>query len=150
MENQRRFTGWHAFGMLSAFFGVVVVVNLYMARDAIGTFGGLVVENSYVASQDFNSWLDEAKRSKALGWQANVVARPDRRLAIELAGAPAGATLTGEARHPLGRLPDIPLDFAVQGDGSFLSAEKVPAGRWTLRLEARSGPDLGGSEQTLR
>ena len=75
---QRGFTGWHAFAMLFAFFGVVVAVNLFMARDALSTFGGLVVENSYVASQDFNHWLDEAQRSKALGWQVKVTRRSEQ------------------------------------------------------------------------
>ena len=36
------------------------------------TFGGVVVENSYVASQDFNGWLDEARAERALGWDADV------------------------------------------------------------------------------
>ena len=147
---ERRFTGWHAFAMLFAFFGVVVAINVYMARDAFKTFGGLVVENSYVASQDFNGWLDEAKRSKALGWQAQVKRRADRRISIVLAGAPAGTLLTGLAWHPLGRMPDIPLAFTVQNGGNYLSDKQLPYGRWTLRLEARSGKDLWRNEQTLR
>ena len=147
---QRGFTGWHAFAMLFAFFGVVVAVNLYMARDALSTFGGLVVENSYVASQDFNHWLDEAQRSKALGWQVKVTRRSDNRVSIALAGAPADAVLKGEAWHPLGRMPDVPLAFSVQGDGSYLSDKMLPEGRWTLRLEARAGQAVWKSEQTLR
>jgi nitrogen fixation protein FixH len=147
---ERGFTGWHAFAMLFAFFGVVVAVNLYMARDAISTFGGLVVENSYVASQDFNHWLDEAKRSRELGWKAQVTRRSDRRISIILSGAPAGTDLAGEAWHPLGRMPDIPLAFAAQADGSYLSDKELPYGRWTLRLEARTGKDVWKDEQTLR
>jgi nitrogen fixation protein FixH len=41
--------------ILVAFFAVVIAVNLLMARLAISTFGGVVVENSYVASQHFNT-----------------------------------------------------------------------------------------------
>jgi nitrogen fixation protein FixH len=57
--------------------------------------------------------------------------------------------LTGEARHPLGALPDIPLNFSVQRDGSFLSRQTLPNGRWTLRLEARAGSEVWKSEQAL-
>ena len=64
----RKFTGWHMTGILVAFFGVVVSVNVFMARAAISTFGGTVVDNSYVASQKFNGWLDKAEAQKALGW----------------------------------------------------------------------------------
>jgi nitrogen fixation protein FixH len=64
----RKFTGWHMTGILVAFFGVVVSVNVFMAQAAISTFGGTVVDNSYVASQKFNGWLDKAEAQKALGW----------------------------------------------------------------------------------
>jgi nitrogen fixation protein FixH len=146
----RKITGWHALGALTAFFGVVVAVNVYMAREAFASFGGLVVDNSYVASQDFNRWLDEAKRSKELGWQAQVTMRADRHLAIALTGAPAGAVLTGEAWHPLGQLPDVPLVFSARQDGIYLSDKALPHGRWTLRLEASAGGDVWRSEQALR
>ena len=47
-----RFTGWHMAAILLGFFGLVVAVNLYMAHTAISTFGGTVVENSYVTVRD--------------------------------------------------------------------------------------------------
>ena len=53
------FTGRHITIIMVAFFAVVIAVNLLMARYATSTFGGVVVENSYVASQNFNKWLDE-------------------------------------------------------------------------------------------
>jgi nitrogen fixation protein FixH len=60
----RQFTGgtWRR---MVAFFGVVIAVNLTMARLAIGSFGGVVVENSYVASQKFNGWLDRPRAGGA-------------------------------------------------------------------------------------
>jgi nitrogen fixation protein FixH len=53
----RRFTGRHMTGILVAFFGVVMTVNFTMAYVAISGFGGTVVDNSYVASQNYNRWL---------------------------------------------------------------------------------------------
>ena len=61
------FTGKHFAVIIVAFFAVVVSVNVYMARAASSTFGGVVVENSYVASQNFNAWLAEAD-GKAVGF----------------------------------------------------------------------------------
>lgn len=150
MNMTRRFTGWHAAGILIAFFGTVMAVNLTMATYATSTFGGVVVKNSYVASQEFNRWLDQAAKSEALGWHAEVSRRPDGRIAIALSGAPQGTALSGMAWHPLGRSPDEPLSFQPEGEGAFTSREALPAGRWVLRLEARAGEDLWRAEEELQ
>lgn len=147
--NGGRFTGWHAAAILVAFFGTVGTVNVVMARYATSTFGGIVVENSYVASQEFNGWLDKAEKSKELGWQANAARTADGRVAVTLAGAPETAVLTGEARHPLGRMKDMPLTFARQADGTYVSGQSIPSGRWTLRLEATAGADSWRTEEAL-
>ena len=144
------FTGWHAAAMLAGFFGVIVVVNLIMASYAVSTFGGVVVENSYVASQHFNRWLEEARRSEELGWKAAVDRLPDGSLAVALAGAPAEVRLTGTAHHPLGSLPDTVLSFVPDGAGGFRTARPLPAGRWIIRLEGRSGADVWRAEETLQ
>lgn len=144
-----RFTGRHMATILVVGFGFVIAVNVLMARLAVGTFGGVVVENSYVASQDFNRWLDEAAREKTLGWTAAAVRRTDGRLLVTLAGAPATARLSGDARHPLGREQDIALTFAAQGPGRYISREPVPAGRWTLRLTVRGGGHIWRTEAPL-
>ena len=118
---QRTFTGWHMAAILVAFFGVVIAVNSLNAWLAGSTFGGEVVENSYVASQDFNRWLDEAKTEKALGWEEVTTWRPDGRVIVALKGAPANAVVKAIARHPLGSLPDQALTFDKLGSGQFLS-----------------------------
>lgn len=135
----KTFTGRHMAAIMVGFFGIIIAVNFTMARFAVTTFGGIVVENSYVASQEFNGWLDEAKRQRALGWDAVTTWRPDNRLAVQLSGVPEGAAVSATARHPLGRLPDHELVFEPSGDGRFLSTEALPAGRWLLRLEVEAG-----------
>ncbi len=132
----RQFTGRHMLMILLAFFGIVIAVNVWMATEAETTFGGEVVENSYVASQHFNRWLAEAREQKALGWQikagaqdrhATLDARLDRR-------ALAGATITAVAEHPLGLLNDINLHFAEATPGHYVAATPLPAGRWRLHV----------------
>lgn len=145
------FTGKHFAVIIVTFFAVVVSVNVYMARAASSTFGGVVVENSYVASQNFNTWLAEAEKEKALGWTATAVRLGDNRLVVTLAGVPSeDVQLTAVARHPLGRAPDRELNFTRQADGSFVSDKALENGRWRLRFDARSGEHRWRQEQDIR
>ena len=146
----RTFTGRHIAAILVVFFGLVIAVNFTMARFASSTFGGIVVENSYVASQEFNGWLDKAKANQALGWDAVTTWRPDGRLALAVSGAPEGTTAEGLARHPLGRLPDRAIVFEQTGQGRFLSREALPDGRWTLRLALSADGQVWRREESLR
>ena len=147
---ERPFTGRHMTMILVGFFGVVIVVNLLMARFATATFGGIVVENTYVASQEFNGWLDDAREQRALGWDAVTTWRPDNRLAVQLAGVPAGAKVTARAHHPLGRLPDREIAFAANGENRFLSTSALPAGRWLLRVEVTAANQVWRHQEELR
>jgi nitrogen fixation protein FixH len=135
-----RFTGRHAAVIIVAFFAVVVSVNLYMARMASSTFGGVVVENSYVASQHYNKWLDQARTEAALGWSVQAKRLADGRVALTLAGAGvAEPEVSAVARHPLGHMPDQTLHFARTAAGSYVSAEPLAPSRWRLRIEAAMG-----------
>ena len=145
----RQFTGRHMAVILIVFFGIVFAVNFLMARLATSTFGGIVVENTYVASQEFNGWLDQAEQQRALGWTATVARGEGNRLAIRLAGAPPHTLVTAEARHPLGRAPNRLLTFGTSGDGRFLSQQALPAGRWIVRITAQSGETVWRIEENV-
>lgn len=143
-------TGWHVLGVFVAFFGVVIAVNVVMARDALSTFGGVVVDNSYVASQHYNRWLDEAARERKLGWTARATRRKDGRVAIELTGVPAGAVeVDANAWHPLGRMPDHELRFLAEPSGVWVSEQPLPEGRWRLRIEVKASGQRWRTEEDL-
>ena len=132
----RAFTGKHITLILVSFFGVVIAVNILMARLATSTFGGVVVENSYVASQQFNGWLKEASAEQALGWKAEIARDAQGRAAITLrdskGGTIASAKVTAVAEHPLGQRPETDLTLRKTGPGAY--AAPLEAGRWRLRF----------------
>jgi nitrogen fixation protein FixH len=131
----KRFSGWHMTAILLGFFGVVVAVNMTMALFATRTFGGTVVENSYVASQHYNGWLKAARKQDRLGW--TIKPRLDRSRRVLVSVNANDVKISGFARHPLGREPDAPLTF---GEG-LRSAEALPPGRWAVHLLVRRGND---------
>ncbi|GAY24039.1 FixH family protein [Sphingobium fuliginis] len=145
----RRFTGWHMTAILVAFFAVVIAVNMLMATVAVRSFGGTVVENSYVASQKFNGWLAEARAQKRLGWRDAVTLDAARHVGLTLAdarGAPvAGGQVTAVAQHPLGRTPDLLLAFRETAPGVYASDRALPEGRWQIRFDLH----LAGREEHL-
>ncbi len=137
---QPRFTGRHMTAVMVGFFGIVVAVNIHMARLASGTFGGTVVDNSYVASQKFNRWLAEARAADRLGWVTPVALDAGRRVTVSVPGP--GFAVSGSAHHPLGRAPDIRLGFRPDGSGHLVATTALPPGRWQVRLTLRRGSQM--------
>lgn len=145
----RPFTGRHLACIVVAFFAVVIAVNMLMATLAGRSFGGLVVANSYVASQRFNGWLDEADAQRRMGWRAEAA----RGACGELRNGEGCVTVTlhdgssvldagsvtAVAIHPLGRLPETTLTFRPLGSGRYGAIEDLPAGRWKLHLRVEAG-----------
>ena len=144
----RRFTGWHMMGIMVAFFGVIIAVNFTMAYFATSTFGGKVVDNSYVASQKYNDWLAAAKAQEQLGWEHEMTLDAERRLTVQVSAA--GATIAARARHPLGREAELDLAFAPAGEGRFRSTDALPAGRWIVHLTITRGADQARYIETVQ
>ena len=141
----RAFTGRHMWMVMVAFFGTVIAVNFTMAWYASSTFGGTVVDNSYVASQEFNGWLKKARAQDQLGWTTSLGLDPSRQVALAAVDSRGGTgfVATGTAHHPLGRAPDIALAFARGADGRLHSAAVLPPGRWLVRIAVqRDGKEL--------
>lgn len=131
-------TGRRFAGLMVGFFGVVIAVNITMARLATGTFGGTVVDNSYVASQRFNGWLAAARAQEQLGWATPLSLDGGRRVRLGVPGP--GFVASGTAHHPLGRAPDIRLSFAADGPAALVATTPLPAGRWQVEIRLSRGP----------
>ena len=65
-----KFTGYHMIACMVAFFSVIMFANFTMAWYASSSWTGLVVKNSYVASQNFNEKLQAARLQNARGWNS--------------------------------------------------------------------------------
>ena len=136
-------TGYRMLFIFLGFFGVVIVVNFYMAWLAVTTFSGTVVDNSYVASQQFNGWLAEARAEKTLGWQVHVALDPFRHLIVHVsdkAGHPlVPLDVHGNAGRALVNAVPVALHFSPSGAGELRAQAALPPGRWQIHLDLASG-----------
>ncbi|MFK7841884.1 MAG: FixH family protein [Sphingorhabdus sp.] len=134
----KKFTGYHATMIIVAFFAVVVSVNLVMAQFALSTFSGTVVDNSYVASQKYNQWLEQARNQQAHGWTVSPAVRKTGKASIVVtdidSAALQGATLSAVVEHPVGRTDPFELDFVQTEAGDYVSVQPLPEGRWKLKI----------------
>lgn len=133
------FTGWHMLALVLVFFGVVVGVNVFMAVSSFRSWTGLVVENSYVASQHFNEHLAASRAQAALGWQAALSSREGRVVfhLLDDTGQPVRAeTVTGAFTKPIGVTQDRVLSFSRNADGTYETAEALPGGVWNIIITA--------------
>lgn len=132
----REIKGWHVFTGFACAFGVIIAVNLTLAYNAVRTFPGLEVKNSYVASQSYDT---DRIAQEALNWEVSArVAGDVLRLSILKDGNPQSPQIE---RAIFGRatsvVADQTPDFRFDGT-AFLAPVKAGPGNWNLRLKARS------------
>ena len=106
MTSERRFTGWHAFGVFGGCFAVIISVNLFLAYSAVSTFPGLEVKNSYIASQGCD---DRRADQEALGWTVRAEAK-DGLLVLSITDADGRPVQAGTLDAVLGRATHVQDD----------------------------------------
>lgn len=131
MTNQ--LTGRHVLIIVVTAFAVIIAANLTMLFAATGSFPGLVVRNSYVASQ---GWDAEAEAQRDLGWAARVQYRAGalRIILTDQAGAPltrAVPILT--VGRPTTDTQDRALTTHAEGIG-FMAPVDLGPGRWRVEI----------------
>lgn len=134
------FTGRHMLAIMVAFFGVIIAVNLLMATLANTSWTGLVVQNTYVASQQFNERIAESRAQAALGWKATLkIANGDIHYSlVDASGAPiAVEAVTVSFRRPAYEAEDWQATLARNADGTFSTTAAVRDGIWIVNTEAK-------------
>ncbi|QBK31258.1 FixH family protein [Roseitalea porphyridii] len=128
-----RFTGWHFLAIMLGWFGIVIGVNLFMAWNATSSWTGLVVKNSYVASQQFNEVTAEKRRQLAMGWKATPAYEAGT-LTLDMrdaARAPiADAIITAKLGRPSYEADDHMVQFAETAPGIYEGRTDLTAGVW--------------------
>ena len=132
----KEITGWHVFGIFAVGFGTIIAVNLTLTWNAVRTFPGLEVKNSYIASQSFD--VDRAAQL-ALDWDVSARLDVDQLiLTITQNGKPVEPLIE---KAVFGRatsvVADQMLDFTFDG-AAFVAPVTAGEGNWNLRLAARS------------
>ena len=138
LNDENPFTGWHMLSVVILFFGTIIAVNLVMAFAATGTFPGLVVENSYVASQHYDELLAKARAQEKHGWKPTLTAEGGTlRFALaDAEGRPVSSLLVGaHVGRPSTTREDRSIAFTSAGDG-YTALEPLPPGLWEVDLEA--------------
>ncbi len=138
------FSGRKALAVIGGGFAIVIAVNVALAVFASRSHPGLVVENSYVASQKFNGWLEQGRAQKALGWTVTARADPLRLTvtATNALGAPlTGLTAVASLEHPLGAEPTRNLPLVETAPGTYTAPHDLSAGQWLSEVRLSRGSD---------
>ena len=146
------FTGRHMLMIMVAFFGLVIAVNILLAVKSVETFSGLVVNNSYVASQTFDKDTDK------LAADAAKDVHPDLSFAhgmvhiriVTAADQPIDAqNLHLTLGHAVSASTDQALAFTSLGAGEFEAKANLSGGYWQGQL-ALTLPDGSAWERAVR
>ena len=136
MTKEFKLTGWHVLAIFLGCFSGIVTANLTLAFNAVSTFPGLEVKNSYAASQTFDA---ERRAQEALGWDVRAyIDRGALMLDITKDGAPVRPKIL---QATFGRATHVGQDqtpiFVFDGRAHRAPVQMAP-GNWNLRLVAEA------------
>jgi nitrogen fixation protein FixH len=133
--------------VLIGFFAAVLAANLTLVYFARHSWTGLVVQNSYVASQKFN------ENTVAMAKAAQIEVRIDvtkAQLQITLRGRSGQMVDARAVALKLGRPShegeDRTIFLAAQGEGVFSAPQTLSHGQWSGTVSA----DVPGQENWMR
>ncbi|MEP2946762.1 MAG: FixH family protein [Lentilitoribacter sp.] len=138
------FTGWHMFTIICIFFGTIITVNMILAFNAGSTWTGLVVKNTYVASQIFNEETEKLEQQRALGWSSDLN-YTDAQLRLKLTdnnGALiSGANVSAKIGNPVHETNDHMVSFTQIGE-FYVVENNLENGLWQIDLQVQTQDGL--------
>lgn len=135
----REFTGRHMLILIVSFFSVVIGVNITLAVFSNTTWTGLVVQNSYVASQEFQVKRDRARFQDSLGWKGVFTYADGKARFVIQDGALALVNADGVhllLHRPVGGHDDKVIDMTKALDGAFVADVVLDTGVWDAQILA--------------
>ncbi|MDO1580498.1 FixH family protein [Rhizobium oryzicola] len=133
------FTGWHMLGVVCLFFGTIITVNFYMAYQAVHSWSGIVVENTYVASQEFNAKTAEAKALNDAGVKGDIKIDGNiiRYKLTDGQGQPIPADeVKLQFKRPVGDHQDFTVTPRQVAPGLFEADHNALPGHWIIEASA--------------
>ena len=141
-QTERKFTGWHMIAVMVLFFGTIITVNLIMAYHATQSWTGLVVKNSYVASQHFNEVTAQKRAQQAMGWKGTLD-YSDGLITVSLRSADGSALVdalvTAKVGRPAFEQEDHVLQMVAAANGTYTATTQLAPGQWQADLTV-TGP----------
>ncbi len=139
------FTGWHFLAIMICFFGVVISVNFTMAWYAGHSWSGLVAENTFVASQQFNGKAAHMREMAATGISGELTAnRGGIRYVLThpQRGPIAADEVVASFHRPVGTQQDFAVTLKHEGDGVFTTDHEVLPGEWIVDLKTNDKGEM--------
>ena len=131
----KEITGWHVFSVIAAAFSVIIMANLTLTWFAIGTFPGLDVANTYVASQQFN---DRQKAQLALGWSTQL-SYNNGRINLTFHGKDHGSVYPDIVSLRVGQSTNASTDQEIlltKSEGGYIADQELPKGNLAFEIKA--------------
>ncbi|MCY3984505.1 MAG: FixH family protein [Roseovarius sp.] len=136
-KKQGEFTGKHMLIFMCLFFGVIIAVNITMATLASGTWTGLVVKNSYVASQQYNAELMKARDMRKAGIHSEIK-YDNSTLTLTFknreGNIPTAINLAAEIGRPAFESEDRMLPFVSCAEDCHELKVDLEAGSWLVKI----------------
>lgn len=132
----REITGRQVFFVTAAAFGIIIGANLVLAVQAVRTFPGLEVKNSYVASQSFDA---RRKAQEALGWSVATEITPQGQLRIAFSDRDGRMVQPVSVEALVGRSTSATEDqrpTLVFDGGAYTAPVSAGRGVWVVRVTA--------------
>lgn len=129
--NPDKFTGYHMIAVITLFFGTIIAVNLTLAFYASSSWTGLVVKNTYIASQIFEDKKLEREKQISLGWQSDVLYQ-DGMLRLVLSNVDGEVIKATKVMAKIGRVTH-------ENDDQLLTLLPNPEGDYVVKTELYNG-----------
>ena len=138
-DSEWTFTGRHMLLVMAAFFGVTISVNLLLAFFASSSWTGLVVKNSYVASQEYNEKLADARAQDALGWSSELSQQDGEMVFVlsdENSGPLSSFEVTVLCSRPTHEAEDVRFALQEAAPGRYATDVSLQPGLWNAEVTA--------------
>ncbi|MCB5409649.1 FixH family protein [Pseudogemmobacter faecipullorum] len=136
-QKTRELKGIHVLAIVGSAFAVIIAVNLTLAWKAVSTFPGLDVQNSYVASQNFDQ---RRAAQEALGWTVDQHYVPGR-FSLAFTDSGGAPVMVSALSVLIGRTTvataDQQPEFIWNGTG-YEAALSLAPGEWMMKIQAEA------------